>query len=290
MNNTNNMNNKNTFKVVLVGDGGVGKTTYINRFKTGEFEKKYVPTVGVEVKPLVFHTNQGKFTLNIWDTAGVEKYGGLRDGYYIGADACIFMFDITSRSSFVNIFEWVKQVRRVNQNLPSLLVGNKSDLSDRKVRYEELFKVKEYLHMLYYDVSALSNYNFEKPFLALLRVLSGNPSLQFVESPSISTPVVSSSLLKLLSNYNSDESGDEADEETDEETYNDLPDLVSDDEDSVSDDENEISDETEDKKYMGKVVEVMETHSTIKRFLYHFDQDQDDEKLVLAYLSLKHIH
>ena len=69
------------FKCLLVGDGGVGKTTFVKRHKTGEFEKKYVATVGAEVIPMDFTTNRGKMIFSVWDTAGQEKYAGLRDGY-----------------------------------------------------------------------------------------------------------------------------------------------------------------------------------------------------------------
>lgn len=69
------------WKLVLVGDGGVGKTTFVKRHKTGEFEKKYVPTLGAEVHPIDFVTNKGRIIFNVWDTAGQEKYAGLRDGY-----------------------------------------------------------------------------------------------------------------------------------------------------------------------------------------------------------------
>jgi GTP-binding nuclear protein Ran len=80
-----------TFKVCLVGNGGVGKTTFVKRFIIREFEKKYVATLGVEVHPVTFNTNYGKITLNMWDTAGQERFGGLRDGYYIlGEGALVF--------------------------------------------------------------------------------------------------------------------------------------------------------------------------------------------------------
>lgn len=70
-----------TWKLLLVGDGGTGKTTFVKRHRTGEFEKKYIATQGVEVHPLGFMTNYGPIVFKVWDTAGQEKFGGLRDGY-----------------------------------------------------------------------------------------------------------------------------------------------------------------------------------------------------------------
>ena len=87
------------FKLVLVGDGITRKTTFVKHHLTGELEK-YVATLGVEVHPLVFHTNREPIKFNVGDIAGQEKFGGLRDGYYIQAQCAIMMFDVTSRVTY----------------------------------------------------------------------------------------------------------------------------------------------------------------------------------------------
>jgi len=178
-----------TFKLVLVGDGGVGKTTFVKRHMTGEFEKKYVATLGVEVHPLAFTTNRGPITFNVWDTAGQEKFGGLRDGYYIQGQCAIIMFDVTSRITYKNVPTWHKDLVRVCENIPIVLCGNKVDIKDRKVKAKAItFHRKKNLQ--YYDISAKSNYNFEKPFLWLARKLAGDPNLEFVAAVALEPPEV----------------------------------------------------------------------------------------------------
>uniref|UniRef100_A0A671V8D0 GTP-binding nuclear protein Ran n=1 Tax=Sparus aurata TaxID=8175 RepID=A0A671V8D0_SPAAU len=193
------------FKLVLVGDGGTGKTTFVKRHITGEFEKKYVATLGVEVHPLIFHTNRGAIRYNVWDTAGQEKFGGLRDGYYIQdvtvlsrvlnlpvtstAQCAIIMFDVTSRVTYKNVPNWHRDLVRVCENIPIVLCGNKVDIKDRKVKAKSIvFHRKKNLQ--YYDISAKSNYNFEKPFLWLARKLIGDPNLEFVAMPALAPPEV----------------------------------------------------------------------------------------------------
>lgn len=127
-----------TFKCVLVGDGGTGKTTFVKRHMTGEFEKRYVATLGVEVHPLVFHTNRGPIRFNVWDTAGQEKFGGLRDGYYIQGQCAIVMFDVTSRVTYKNVPNWHRDLIRVCENIPIVLCGNKVDIKDRKVKAKSI--------------------------------------------------------------------------------------------------------------------------------------------------------
>ena len=124
------------FKLVMVGDGGVGKTTFVKRHLTGEFEKKYIATRGVNVNPIVFYTNHGPIKFNIWDTAGQEKLGGLREGYYIQGQCGIIMFDVCSRITYKNVPKWYKDLTRICEGIPIVLVGNKVDVKDRKVKAE----------------------------------------------------------------------------------------------------------------------------------------------------------
>ncbi|CAK7353584.1 unnamed protein product [Dovyalis caffra] len=178
-----------SFKLVIVGDGGTGKTTFVKRHLTGEFEKKYEPTIGVEVHPLDFFTNCGKLRFYCWDTAGQEKFGGLRDGYYIHGNCAIIMFDVTARLTYKNVPTWHRDLCRVCENIPIVLCGNKVDVKNRQVKAKQVtFHRKKNLQ--YYEISAKSNYNFEKPFLYLARKLAGDPNLHFVESPALAPPEV----------------------------------------------------------------------------------------------------
>jgi small GTP-binding protein len=87
----------------------------------------------VEVHPLNFFTNFGTICFNVWDTAGQEKFGGLRDGYYIQGQCGIIMFDVTSRITYKNVPNWHRDLERVCENIPIVLCGNKVDV---KVRYD----------------------------------------------------------------------------------------------------------------------------------------------------------
>ena len=104
---------------------------------------------------------------------------GLRDGYYIGGHCGIVMFDVTSRITYRSVPNWHKDLVRVCERIPIVLCGNKVDVKDRKMQARAItFHRKN--NMQYYDISARSNYNFEKPFLWLARKLAGDSQLEFV--------------------------------------------------------------------------------------------------------------
>jgi len=111
----------------------------------------------------------------------------LRDGYYINGQAAIIMFDVTARLTYKRVPNWYRDITRVCENIPIVLVGNKVDIKDRKVTPKQItFHRKKNLQ--YYDISAKSNYNFEKPFLYLARRLVNDQNLQFVEAPALQPP------------------------------------------------------------------------------------------------------
>merc|ERR1711904_292569 len=156
-----------SFKLVLVGDGGTG----------------------VEVHPLDFTTNRGLIRFYCWDTAGQEKFGGLRDGYYIHGQCGIIMFDVTSRLTYKNVPTWHRDLCRVCENIPIVLCGNKVDVKERQVKPKQVtFHRKKNLQ--YHEISAKSNYNYEKPFLYLARKLAGDDKLIFVEQVALAPPEV----------------------------------------------------------------------------------------------------
>merc|ERR1712217_318937 len=131
-----------------------------------------------------FNTNYGEIVFSCWDTAGQEKFGGLRDGYYIQGKCAIVMFDVTSRQSYKNVPNWHRDLVRVCEGIPVVLCGNKVDEKDRKVKPKQItFHRKKNLQ--YYDISAKTNYNYDKPFLYLARKVTTQSNLSFVEAPAL---------------------------------------------------------------------------------------------------------
>ena len=184
------------YKILVVGDGNTGKTAYLRRLITGQFDNKYYATMGVEITGHTFSSNKGEIHVVFWDTAGIKKNEGLRQGYYIGSKAAIVMADLTNRESFINIKKWLKEVREVCPDIPLVVCGNKADRKDRAIKPREIGDLVRRWKTQYYEVSAKSNYNFDKPFIYLLRKLLQDDNLTFKEDQQ--TEDLSSSTLPRL--------------------------------------------------------------------------------------------
>jgi small GTP-binding protein len=183
-------------KVVLVGNSGVGKSTYVKMMYTGEYKEKHEPTVGCEVIPLdwlvkyagkeesqVNRKSKGckeaKLVIDVWDTAGNSKVGGLTEAYYNGADACICMFDVLNKKSFENLDGWIAKFRRVS-NAPIYILGNKIDVAEIKIGNKKLdeFVCSRELKGGWL-ISAKSRYAFEKVFLEIAKLKFGENMLLY---------------------------------------------------------------------------------------------------------------
>lgn len=141
-------------KVILVGDGGCGKSVFVKRALTGDFEKKYIATLGADVHPVRVPSRLSFLT--IWDCAGQEKFRGLGDGYYIDARAAIVAFDLTNPLSLTNIGFWAKSVRRVVDKAPIIICGMKADIKTPLVqkRLANLVPKLEELGLRYVEISS----------------------------------------------------------------------------------------------------------------------------------------
>ncbi|KAL3747570.1 hypothetical protein ACJRO7_016375 [Eucalyptus globulus] len=169
------------FKLLIVGaEGGTGKSIFVDSAHTATIG-------GVDVYPLEFITNVGKITFNCWDTSGQGKEaGGVLTDYYNGGQCAIIIFDATAMSTYGNVATWLAHLRRFCKDIPVVLCGKKVDLKNRRVVKEELASQLGENLPCYDEVSALSSsYNLDEPFLYLARTLTGDPNLQFVESPAL---------------------------------------------------------------------------------------------------------
>ncbi len=161
---------KFNFKILLLGDPAVGKTSLVTRFVHGKFTKDYLVTVGME--PYSQHVKIGStsITLNIWDIAGQQEFQSLRTLFFKGAKATVLVFDLTRRDTFENIYDWHQESDKSAGNQFFLLIGNKNDLKDqRKVYRREGNQMARELDrcIAYIETSALTGHRVEEAFIKL---------------------------------------------------------------------------------------------------------------------------
>ena len=163
-------------KVVLLGDGGVGKSSLIQRFVSNKFDPSLFHTIGVEFLNKDIAVDGGHYTLQIWDTAGQERFKSLRTPFYRGTDCCLLTFAIDDSQSFQNIAMWKKEFLyyadvKDPENFPFVVLGNKSDLSaDRKVNGEEAKAwCTQNGRLPYFETSAKDAVNVDLGFTAAIR-------------------------------------------------------------------------------------------------------------------------
>ncbi|XP_073525516.1 uncharacterized protein [Phyllobates terribilis] len=158
------------FKIVLIGDSGVGKSNILSRFTRNEFCLDSKSTIGVEFATRTLQVEGKTVKAQIWDTAGQERYRAITSAYYRGAVGALLVYDITKRQTFDNLLRWLRELRdHADSNIVIMMAGNKSDLKHLRAISEDDGKAlaeKEGLSFL--ETSALEAVNVEKAFQTVL--------------------------------------------------------------------------------------------------------------------------
>ncbi|CAA2995572.1 ras-related RABC2a-like [Olea europaea subsp. europaea] len=169
-----------SFKILLIGDSGVGKSSLLVSFISNAVDD-LAPTIGVDFKIKLFTVGGKKLKLTIWDTAGQERFRTLTSSYYRGAQGIVLVYDVTRRDTFTNLSDvWAKEVElySTNQDCIKMLVGNKVDReSERVVSREEGISLAKEFGCLYLECSARTRENVERCFEELALKIMEVPSL-----------------------------------------------------------------------------------------------------------------
>jgi len=158
------------FKVVLIGDSGVGKSNLLSRFTRNEFNLESKSTIGVEFATRSIVVEGKTIKAQIWDTAGQERYRAITAAYYRGAVGALLVYDIAKHTTYENVERWLKELRdHADNNIVIMLVGNKSDLRHlRAVPTEEARGYAERNNLSFIETSALDSTNVETAFQNIL--------------------------------------------------------------------------------------------------------------------------
>ena len=160
------------FKILLIGDSGVGKTSVKLRYTKNVFHEEFLNSIGVDFKSKDLNIDGRKVKLQIWDTAGQERFRTITTSYYRGAHAIVIVFDLTKRETYEHVQKWMNDINRfAKENVLKLIIGNKSDLTNEvKVSYEEVRALASQMKATYFSVSAKKNENINEFFEAATKI------------------------------------------------------------------------------------------------------------------------
>ncbi|ANB14851.1 Rab family GTPase YPT1 [Sugiyamaella lignohabitans] len=159
------------FKLLLIGDSGVGKSCLLLRFADNSYTESYISTIGVDFKIRTIDLDGKTVKLQIWDTAGQERFRTITSSYYRGAHGIIVVYDVTDQDSFNNVKQWFQEIDRyATEGVNKLLVGNKSDIADKKVvEYSVAKEFADSMNIPFLETSAKDSTNVEQAFLTMAR-------------------------------------------------------------------------------------------------------------------------
>eukprot|EP00803_Ostreobium_quekettii_P004562 evm.model.scf_1827.6 EVM.evm.TU.scf_1827.6 scf_1827:28562-31705(-) len=168
------------FKLLLIGDSGVGKSCLLLRFADDTYTESYISTIGVDFKIRTVELESKVIKLQIWDTAGQERFRTITSSYYRGAHGIIVVYDVTDQDSFNNVKTWLNEIDRyASENVNKLLVGNKSDLTAKKVvDYQTAKAFADELGIPFLETSAKNASNVEQAFMTMAQEIKNRMASQ----------------------------------------------------------------------------------------------------------------
>ena len=160
-------------KVGLVGDYGVGKSCIVSRFVKDYFSENEMSTLGVDFDCKMIDFKDNKYKIQIWDTAGQEKFQSIVKSYIRDLNVCVLVFDVTQEKTFLNLKKWLNEVRYItdDENLLIYVVGNKSDLRGREVPKVEVEEFCQEEKIEYIECSAKKNKNINELFINIVEII-----------------------------------------------------------------------------------------------------------------------
>jgi len=167
------------WKILLIGDAGVGKSSILLRFTDDHFEEQMASTIGVDFRVKTMTLGGKTSKLTIWDTAGQERFRTLTSSYYRGCHGIILVFDVNERESFTNLQRWLEELElyTTTQHAAKLLVGNKIDLKQREVAVEEAQSFARKQAMMYIEASAKTRTGIQQAFEEVVLKILDTPQL-----------------------------------------------------------------------------------------------------------------
>ncbi len=159
------------FKILLIGNSGVGKSSLLLRFADDTFTDNFMPTIGVDFKIRTLEVDGRTIKLQIWDTAGQERFKTITSSYYKGAHGIIVVYDITDKESFKNIDNWMTEVEKhASENVSRILVGNKCDMDEsRQVPTDEGKELADQYNIRFMETSAKESSFVEEAFTLMTK-------------------------------------------------------------------------------------------------------------------------
>ena len=179
--------NDHCFKILVLGDSSVGKTSLITRYTEGFFQLTHVATLGIDFKVKFVTLDSKKIKVELWDTAGQERFRSLSKNYFKGAHGFIFIYDVTKEKTFEGVKSWITQAKSTThlESYQMIIVGNKCDCSEdeREIMIDELKEEAKKNNCEYIETSAKEDINVKEMFNTLISNLTANADSLIEKEP-----------------------------------------------------------------------------------------------------------